>query len=205
MKTHRRHTGGEDDGVFLGDADVNVTVGHRLFQMLHAGAGGHRGGDADDPAVALAKFHHRLAHHVLIHWRRAGLGRGRLAGERVVRPEAVEFFRLFERGLKTLALLRQNVDDNRMVARLGKFQRADEQRQIVPVNRAEIAHTHFLEQDRRAVTAPAVGFNQRCGRLQTDAGQRALETALGAWASLSASSPLGRRRTKFSNSRASWL
>ena len=183
----------------------NVTVGHGLFQMLHAGAGGHGGGDADDRVVFLAELHHRLAHHVLIHRRRAGLGRRRLAGLRVVRPEAVEFFRMLQRGFKALALLRQNVDDNRMVACLGKFQRADEQRQVVAVNRAEIAHAHFLEQNRRAVTAATVRFNQAGGRLQSNAGQRALETALRLCASLSASSPLGRRRTKLSKSRASWL
>ncbi len=146
MKTHRRHAGGKNHGVFLGDAHVNVTVGHGFFQMLHAGAAGHGGGDADERVVFLAELHQRLAHHVLIHRRRAGFGGGRFAGLRVVRPEAVEFFRKFQRGFKALSLLRQNVDDNRMVAGLGKFQRADEQRQIVPVNRAEIAHAHFLEQ-----------------------------------------------------------
>ena len=170
MKAHRRHAGGEDDGVFLGDAHVVITVGHRLFQMFHAGAAGHRGGDADERVVLLAEFHHRLAHHVLIHRRRAGLGGGRFAGLHVVRPEAVEFFRKLQRGFKAFALLRQNVDDDRMIAGLGKFQRADEQRQIVSVNRAEIAHAHFLEENRAAETAapvrrpPAAGL--AAGRLR---------------------------------------
>ena len=48
VEAHRRHAGGEQDGVFLGDADVVVAVGHRLLQMLQAGAAGHGGGDADD-------------------------------------------------------------------------------------------------------------------------------------------------------------
>jgi hypothetical protein len=147
-QTHRRHAGGKDDAVFLGDADVVVAFRHRLFQMLHAGAAGHGGGEADDGFIFFAELHDGLAHHVLIHRRRAGFDGGRFAGGGVVRSEAVEFLRLFERGFVALALLRQNVDDNRMVARLGKFQRADEQRQIVSVNRAEIAHAHFLEQHR---------------------------------------------------------
>ena len=67
VKAHRRHAGGEDDGVFLGDAHVVVAVGHRLFQMLHAGAAGHGGGDADERVVFLAELDQRLAHHVLIH------------------------------------------------------------------------------------------------------------------------------------------
>ena len=103
----------------------------------------------------------------------------------------MEFFRLLQRGFKALALLRQNVNDNRMVARLGKFQRADEQRQIVAVNRAEIAHAHFLEQHRRAVAAAAVGFHEAGGRLQADAGERALETAFGAMRELEREFALG--------------
>ena len=61
--------------VFLGDADVVVAVGHRLLQMLQARAARHGGGDADDGVVLLAELHHRLAEHVLVIRRRAGLGR----------------------------------------------------------------------------------------------------------------------------------
>ena len=75
-----------------------------------------------------------------------GLAGRRVAGLHVVRPQAVEFFRVLQRGFKALALLRQHVDDDGMVARLGKFQRADEQRQIVSVNRAEVTQPHFLEE-----------------------------------------------------------
>ena len=73
VEAHRRHAGGEDDGVFLGDADVVVAVGHRLFQMLQAGAAGHGGGDADERVVLLAEPHQRLAHDVLLVRRRARL------------------------------------------------------------------------------------------------------------------------------------
>ena len=140
MQSHCRHAGGKNDGMFLGNPDVIVTVGHRFFQMLHSRAAGHRSGDADEGIVFLAEFDERLSHHVLIIWRRAGFGGGRFARFHIVRPEAVKFFRIFQRGLKAFAFLRENVDDNRMITGLGKFQRADEQRQIVSVNRAEIAH-----------------------------------------------------------------
>ncbi len=66
--------------------------------------------------IFLAELHRGLAHHVLIHRRRAGFGGRSFAGLRVVRSEAVKFFRLLQRGFKAFAFLRQNVDDNRMVA-----------------------------------------------------------------------------------------
>jgi len=47
--------------MFLGDADVIITVRHRLFQMLQSGAAGHRGGDTDKRVVFLAEFDERLS------------------------------------------------------------------------------------------------------------------------------------------------
>ena len=99
-----------------------------------------------------------------------GFGRGRFAGLGVVRPEAVEFFWKFQRGFKALALFRQNMNDNRAVAGLGKFQSADEQRQIVSVNRAEIADTHLLKEHRAAVTAATVRVLRLAGLAQANAG-----------------------------------
>ena len=93
MKAHRRHAGGENDGVFLGNTHVEITVGHGLFQMFQAGAAGHGSGDADQRVILLAEFHHRLPHHVLVIWRRAGFGGRGVAGGHVIRTDAVEFLR----------------------------------------------------------------------------------------------------------------
>jgi hypothetical protein len=41
--------------------DVEVALGHRLLEVVEAGAGVHRGGDADDARVALGLGHERLA------------------------------------------------------------------------------------------------------------------------------------------------
>ena len=49
-----REAGGEQHRLLLGDADVEVAVGHRLLEDVEAGAGVHRGGDADDARVAPA-------------------------------------------------------------------------------------------------------------------------------------------------------
>ena len=65
----------------------------------------------------------------------------------------MKFFRIFQRGFEAFAFFRQDMDDDRMIAGLGKFKRADEQRQVVAVDRPEITHAHFFEQYRAAVTA----------------------------------------------------
>ena len=68
----------------------------------------------------------------------------------------MELLRLLERGVEALALLGEHVEDDRVVAALSKLQRLDEQRQIVAVNRAEVAHTEFLENEAAAETAAAI-------------------------------------------------
>ena len=67
-----------------------------------------------------------------------------------------------------------------LIAGLGEFQRADQQRQIVPVDRPEIAHAHLLERSgccrsRRGRPTPARW--RVCS--QADLGDRALEAFLG--------------------------
>ena len=66
-----REPAGEQHRLLLGDADVEVALGHRLLQDAQPGAGVHRRGDADDPLVALAFAHERLAEHLRVLRRRA--------------------------------------------------------------------------------------------------------------------------------------
>ena len=81
-----------------------------------------------------------------------------------------------------------------------------EQRQVVAVNRPQVAHPHFLENDRAAETAAAVRVHQAAGLLQADVRDRALETLLRLVRRASmARSPLGNRRRKFWKSLASLL
>ena len=49
----------------------------------------------------------------------------------------------------------------------------------MPVNRAEIAQAHFLENDRAAGTAAPVRIQCHAGLVQTHAGNRALESPFG--------------------------
>ena len=64
---------GEQDGLLLGDADVEIAVRHGLLQDAQAGARVHGGGDPDDPLIPFAFPHQRLAEDLRV-LRRAGLG-----------------------------------------------------------------------------------------------------------------------------------
>ena len=85
-----------------------------------------------------------------------------------------------------------------LIAGLGEFQRADQQRQIVAVDRPEITQAHFLEDQAAAVTAAAIGIRSWlvvCS--QADFGHGALESLPRPCApSFKASSPLGKRRSE---------
>ena len=178
MESHRGHAGGEKDGVLLGDADIVIPARHGFFQRLQPGAARHGGGDADDRIVLLAQLDHRLAENILVIGRCARLGRGRVARNGIVRPEAVEFLRMIQGGLVTFAFLGQNVKHHRHVAGLGIFQRTDEQRQIVSVNRPQITQSHFLENQAAAVAAAPVGFHLLRVLFHGDFGKGALEGLL---------------------------
>ena len=43
-----RHACGQGDGMLLGDAHIDVLLGHSLLQQIQARTGGHRSGDAND-------------------------------------------------------------------------------------------------------------------------------------------------------------
>ena len=61
LEALRREAAGEERGVLLGDADVEISVGMRLGKMDEAGAARHRAGDGDDLVVGLGEFGERLA------------------------------------------------------------------------------------------------------------------------------------------------
>ena len=57
----------------------------------------------------------------------------------------MEFVRLRDRRLVAFAFLGQNMDQDRLVLRLEKFERADEQRNVVAVNRSVITQPKLFE------------------------------------------------------------
>jgi hypothetical protein len=139
----------------------------------------HGGGDADHVFVLLAQFDHGLAEDLLPHHWGPHLGRRGEAGLGVVGSETVELLGKLQGGLESLAFLGQDVDDDRFRARFGEFKGADEQRDIVAIDGAEIADAKFLEEQGTSVAAAAVGIHLR-GRVFEDEGPGdALEGFLG--------------------------
>ena len=104
----------------------------------------------------MAEFDHGLAEDILPVGRCSGLDGQRGAGGNIIRSEAVELLRVLERRLVAVALLGQHMDDNGPVAGLGELQRADQQGEIVPVNRAQVAQPHLLEDQAAAISAAAI-------------------------------------------------
>ena len=56
----RGHTGREDDGMFLGDAYVEVALGMARAEEIEAGAVGHGGGDGDDARIHCSQVGKRV-------------------------------------------------------------------------------------------------------------------------------------------------
>ena len=179
MESHGRHAGREDDGVFLGNANVVITFRHGLFQGFKAGAAGHGRRNADNRIVLLTELDHRGAENVLPVWRGAGFRRGSRAGLDVVRPGSVEFFRILNRDIVAFAFLGQDMQHDGQFGGFGVLQNIDQQRQIVAVYRADVTQAHFLKDDAAAVSAAPVRAQGTFRGLQRDFVDRAFESFFG--------------------------
>src|SRR5439155_8766655 len=145
VKTHRCHAAGEQHGMLFSDPDIVVAVRHHFFQKLQTRPSRHSGRDAHDSAVFLAKFDHGLSEYILPIRRSAGLSWKCGPSRHVVRTQAMEFFWIAQRGFEALAFLAQDMNDPGLIISLGKLQSANEQRQVVPVDRSKIAESHLLK------------------------------------------------------------
>jgi hypothetical protein len=83
------------------------------------------------------------------------------------------------RRLEALALLGQDVNDHRLGKVLRELENADEQRQIMAVDRADVFHAQFLEDQAAAGAALAVRAESGLALLQRHIRQRALDRLLG--------------------------
>ena len=60
------HASGEGDGVSLGDAHVEGSLGHLLHHDVHRAAGGHGWRHTNDFRILFGQFEQRMSEHVLI-------------------------------------------------------------------------------------------------------------------------------------------
>ena len=138
----RGHAGGEDDGVLLGDAHVEVALGMVRTEQVQARAVGHGGGYRNNPRILVGKLHQAGGKGLGI---RGHADRTGIAGFRIVRPEAVEFFLPVERGLEAAALLREDVQQNGPVGGLEELEGLDELGDVVAVDGAVVLEAELFE------------------------------------------------------------
>src|ERR1700730_7642106 len=132
--------------MFLGDSNVEVAVGMRLLEMRKGGAARDGGGNGDNFPIRVGEFSKRFADDLGIGGRR---GRWGFATLDLVFAEAVKFIRLLNGRLITFAFFGQNVQQDRFILSLEKFKCANQQRNIVSINRAVVAQTQFFEDNAR--------------------------------------------------------
>ena len=170
LEAFGRQAGREGHRVLLGDADVEAAVGEFLGEQVEPGAGRHRRGDGDD-LVVLARLLDQALGEDLGVVRRAALGLGLRAGGDVELDHAVIFVGGGFRRRVALALLRDDVDQDR--PDLGVAHVAQHRQQvveIVAVDRADIVEAEFLEQRaagdevRACSTARVMARSQLFGR-----------------------------------------
>ena len=68
----------------------------------------------------------------------------------------MELFGVLKGCFEAFPLLGDDMDDDRLIACLGELERLDQQRQIMPVDRAKVADAKFLEHQAAAKAAAAV-------------------------------------------------
>ena len=145
-----RHTGGKNGAVFFGDADIVDAGGMLVLEGAEAGAGEHAGGDGDDARVAFGEAGEVFGEGVgegeaalLAGADRVGLGVGDFFF-----LEAVAALGVFVSGGEATAFFGQYVEQHGGAGELADAaQGGDQLRQVVAVDRADVAEAEFFEDD----------------------------------------------------------
>ena len=119
-------------------------MGWRGAEQIEAGAVGHGGGDGDDARVVVGQVGQRIGKNLRVGGHAAGRG---FAGLRIVGPQAVKLLLAVERGLKAAALLREHVQQHRVVGSLEELEGLNQQGKVVAVDGAEVLQAELLKQD----------------------------------------------------------
>ena len=141
------HAGREGDGVSLGDAHVEGSLGHLLHHDVHRAASGHGGCHAHDAGVLPRQLEQRLAEHLLVlHLLTASVvALQQLARLGVELSRCVPHGGVVLAGCKAVALLRVQVQQLRPFHVLQLAQYAHQLLHVVAVEGSEVAYVHAVE------------------------------------------------------------
>src|SRR5256885_2209331 len=136
---------GERRGVRLGDADVEETVGPLLLENAGPGPRRHGRGDRHKLGVFPRELGDGLPEH------RSPLGRTRLDRSQLTRDRVVGCTRVVLLGVRrrqgeALPLLGDHMDDARSLERLHDLERLHQLRDVVTIDRPEVAEPELFEQ-----------------------------------------------------------
>jgi len=143
-KAARGHPGSKDDGMLFRDADIEVAFGMMRPEKVESGAVGHGGSDGHDALVLVGEFCERSGEGFGVCGNAGRLGH---AGFGIVGTEAVKFFLAVECGLKSPALLREDVKEDGAVLGLEELESLDEEREVVSVDGAVVGEAKLLKHD----------------------------------------------------------
>ncbi len=132
--------------MLLGDTDVVAALGEGFGEPVEPGAGRHRRGDRHDLLVGLRLLDQRIGEH-LGEARRADARRLLRSGHDIEPPHAMELVGGILRVLVALALLGDDVDQDRAVLRVAHIAQDREQMiEIMPIDWTDIIEAELLEQ-----------------------------------------------------------
>ena len=134
---------GEERGMFLGDADIEVAFGNFCFEGLELGSAGHGGGDGGDRFVLFGEVSDGASEE----FRKSRCSGGGGAVFDIVRSEAVKLAGFVEGWLVATSFLGNDVEYYRLVLILEVFEGLNKKRNVVSVDGAKIAHAEFLEEN----------------------------------------------------------
>ena len=148
MEAGGGHPGGEEDRVFLRDADVEALVGQFFFKNVESGAGGHRGGDADDVFILTGKAGEGFAHDVLVFGRGSGGSGFTFSGLDIEGARAVETLRVLEGDVVAFAFGGMEMEEDGLFGVFGELEVMLDLLGVVPVDRADVAYPVFFKEGR---------------------------------------------------------
>ena len=129
------HARGEYDRVLLGDAHIEVALGKVRPEKIEPCPVRHGRGDGHDALVLGGQIGQSVGEDLSVCGQAGWLGH---AGLGIVGPQAVKLFLLVQRRLKAAALLREHMQQHRVIDALEKLKGFHKQGEVVAVDGTEV-------------------------------------------------------------------